>query len=260
MPRTRAGWRGSPSPTRIIPIVAGIVVSAVGGGADDRAPERPRRLGRAASILGGPALFLVGNLWFKALTARWPPLSHLVGLGLFAAAAVIVPWLRRSGSARWRWRSWSWWRPGSGCRSAPERARPPDADLGGAALQHRADAEPAGGDGGPAGGGGRARLREPPDPSRERQPDLRGRCAGCARGRGEAGAGLRRGLRQADRHHRARRRRMAGAGAGQSLPGGVRARAGAGGGAGDARAGAGRGRGAARALPRRGRGGGDRRR
>ena len=35
----------------------------------------------------------MGNLWFKGLTARWMPLSHLVGLGLFAAAAFTYPWL-----------------------------------------------------------------------------------------------------------------------------------------------------------------------
>ena len=49
--------------------------------------------GAAASILGGPALFLAGNHWFKALTARWPPLSHIVGIGVFALSLVIVPWL-----------------------------------------------------------------------------------------------------------------------------------------------------------------------
>ena len=70
-----------------IPIVAGIVVSAVAAELMIGHPGGHVGWGAAASILGGPALFLVGNLWFKTLTARWPPLSHLVGLGLFAAAA-----------------------------------------------------------------------------------------------------------------------------------------------------------------------------
>ena len=76
-----------------IPIVAGIVVSAVAAELVIAHPTGRVGWGEAASILGGPALFLVGNLWFKGLTWRWPPLSHLVGLGLFAFAALAVPWM-----------------------------------------------------------------------------------------------------------------------------------------------------------------------
>ena len=76
-----------------IPIVAGIVVSAVAAELVIAHPTGRVGWGEAASILGGPALFLVGNLWFKGLTWRWPPLSHLVGLGLFAFAAFAVPWM-----------------------------------------------------------------------------------------------------------------------------------------------------------------------
>jgi low temperature requirement protein LtrA len=37
----------------------------------------------AVAILGGPAIFILGNLWFKAATVSSPPLSHLVGLAVF---------------------------------------------------------------------------------------------------------------------------------------------------------------------------------
>ncbi|HVL21577.1 MAG TPA: low temperature requirement protein A, partial [Amaricoccus sp.] len=76
-----------------IPIVAGIVVSAVAAELMIAHPSGHTGWGVAASILGGPALFLAGNLWFKALTAGLPPLSHLAGLALFAAAFLLVPWL-----------------------------------------------------------------------------------------------------------------------------------------------------------------------
>ena len=76
-----------------LPIIAGIVVSAVAAELIIAHPLGHTGWGVAASILGGPALFLVGNHWFKALTARWPPLSHLVGIGVFALSLVIVPWL-----------------------------------------------------------------------------------------------------------------------------------------------------------------------
>ena len=77
-----------------IPIIAGIVVSAVAAELVIAHPSGTRAGGEAASILGGPALFLAGNDWFKGLTARWAPLSHLVGLGLFASRrSFAVPWL-----------------------------------------------------------------------------------------------------------------------------------------------------------------------
>jgi low temperature requirement protein LtrA len=76
-----------------IPIVAGIIVSAVAAELVIAHPEDPATLGVAASILGGPALFLAGNVWFKKLSYRWMPLSHLVGLGLIAAALLAHPWM-----------------------------------------------------------------------------------------------------------------------------------------------------------------------
>ena len=76
-----------------IPIVAGIVVSAAASELVLAHPLGPATVADAASILGGPALFLLGNAWFKGLTWRWTPLSHLVGLGLFAVSAFATPWL-----------------------------------------------------------------------------------------------------------------------------------------------------------------------
>jgi len=45
----------------------------------------------ATVILGGPALYLAGNLMFKRLSAPYWPLSHLVGLALLALLIAAVP-------------------------------------------------------------------------------------------------------------------------------------------------------------------------
>jgi low temperature requirement protein LtrA len=67
-----------------IPIVAGIIITAA---SDEMALAHP--LGHAGTaevicLIGGPALYLFGNLIFKRTNARHFPLSHLVGLGLLA--------------------------------------------------------------------------------------------------------------------------------------------------------------------------------
>jgi len=68
-----------------IPIVAGIIVTAA---SDEMALHHP--LGHAGTaeiicLIGGPALYLFGNLLFKRTNFAHFPLSHLVGLGLLAA-------------------------------------------------------------------------------------------------------------------------------------------------------------------------------
>jgi len=76
-----------------MPIVAGIIVTAA---SDEMALVHP--LGRAGTaeifcLIGGPALYLFGNLLFKRASGGDLPLSHLVGLGILAAivlAAVLV--------------------------------------------------------------------------------------------------------------------------------------------------------------------------
>ncbi len=74
-----------------LPIVAGIIVSAV---ADELVLAHPT--GHAdpttiAAVLGGPALYLVGNLLFKGATGEHLPLSHLGGLALLALLAPLAP-------------------------------------------------------------------------------------------------------------------------------------------------------------------------
>jgi low temperature requirement protein LtrA len=67
-----------------IPIVAGVIVAAV---ADELVLAHPGghvEARAAAAILGGPALYLVGNALFKRTSSPYVPLSHLVGLGLLA--------------------------------------------------------------------------------------------------------------------------------------------------------------------------------
>jgi low temperature requirement protein LtrA len=75
--------------------VAGIIVCAV---ADELVLAHPgghTDLKTALVVIGGPALYLVGNLVFKHSIWGRMPLSHMVGLGLLAlhlpAAAVAPP-------------------------------------------------------------------------------------------------------------------------------------------------------------------------
>ena len=100
-------------------IVAGIIVVAVGdelvlhhpGGHDGHTD-----ISTAAAIVGGPALYLIGNALFKRLSTSNLPLSHLVGLGLLAAlapaAAIATPLVLSAGTtailimvAAWEWLS-----------------------------------------------------------------------------------------------------------------------------------------------------------
>ena len=74
-----------------IPIVAGIIVAAAADELTLHHPGGHTDIKTAAAILGGPALYLAGNLMFKWLTAPYPPLSHMVGLALLAALILAVP-------------------------------------------------------------------------------------------------------------------------------------------------------------------------
>lgn len=74
-----------------IPIVCGIILSAV---AEEFALDHPHGavdLKTAAAILGGPLVFLGGNMWFKAAIRGQVPLSHIAGAGAVAAMAALVP-------------------------------------------------------------------------------------------------------------------------------------------------------------------------
>ena len=69
-------------------IVAGIIVAAVGDELVLHHPAGAIDAKTAMVLLGGPALYLVGNSLFKRLSAPNYPLSHWVGL---AALALLVP-------------------------------------------------------------------------------------------------------------------------------------------------------------------------
>ena len=67
-----------------IPIVAGIILTAA---SDEMALVHPgghADIAAAAALLGGPALYLFGNMIFKRTSGRHLPLSHLIGLALLA--------------------------------------------------------------------------------------------------------------------------------------------------------------------------------
>jgi low temperature requirement protein LtrA len=76
-------------------LVAGIIVAAVGDEIVLAHPAGHTNVETAAVLLGGPALYLLGNLLFKRATANRPALSHIVGLVLLAllipAALVLQP-------------------------------------------------------------------------------------------------------------------------------------------------------------------------
>ena len=77
-----------------LPIVAGIIVSAV---ADELVVAHPgghTDAKTAISIIGGPLLFLVGSILFKQAIRGWFQLSHLFGIGALIIAsplALILP-------------------------------------------------------------------------------------------------------------------------------------------------------------------------
>jgi low temperature requirement protein LtrA len=72
-------------------LIAGIIVAAVGDDLAQHHPNGHNDTGTAAVLIGGPALYLLGNMLFKRLSAPNLPLSHLVGLGLLALLILAVP-------------------------------------------------------------------------------------------------------------------------------------------------------------------------
>lgn len=70
-------------------IVAGIVVCAVGDELSLGHPHAMAETAQIAVLLGGPALYLLGNALFKQTVNHTNlPLSHLVGLGVL----VVLIW------------------------------------------------------------------------------------------------------------------------------------------------------------------------
>jgi low temperature requirement protein LtrA len=120
-----------------MPIVAGIVVTAVGDELMLSHPLEHADLSYVLVTCGGPFLFLIGNQMFKWTTAHYymPPLSHfagmlvLVGVGIFGLSAHWTPLtigMAATGAliltAVWEWFSinggWRRWTPWIGPRAA----------------------------------------------------------------------------------------------------------------------------------------------
>ena len=76
-----------------LPIVAGIVVTAAADGLILEHPTGDTNLETAATLLGGTALYLVGNILFKRSIENTYPVSHLAGLALIAGLAFAMPML-----------------------------------------------------------------------------------------------------------------------------------------------------------------------
>lgn len=68
-----------------LPLVAGIIVAAVGDEMVLAHPDGHTDYKTAGVLLAGPALYLFGNLSFKRATGSSRGLSHMVGLALLAA-------------------------------------------------------------------------------------------------------------------------------------------------------------------------------
>jgi low temperature requirement protein LtrA len=70
-----------------LPLVAGIVLAAVGDEMVLAHPTGHTDARTAAVLLGAPAVYLLGNLIFKRATADSRALSHMIGLTLLVALA-----------------------------------------------------------------------------------------------------------------------------------------------------------------------------
>ncbi|HUN99924.1 MAG TPA: low temperature requirement protein A, partial [Bradyrhizobium sp.] len=80
-----------------MPIVAGIIVTAV---ADELVLSHPSGHSDAKTVLsaiGGPLLFLIGTILFKHTVRGWLQLSHIVGI----AALAVLAWFARELSPMW---------------------------------------------------------------------------------------------------------------------------------------------------------------
>eukprot|EP00913_Durusdinium_trenchii_P027041 g25376.t1 len=74
-----------------LPIVAGIILTAVGEDFSLTHPHERGALHHAAAVLGGPMLFLAGTLWMKAVSSRMIPWSHVAGIVVAGACFFLVP-------------------------------------------------------------------------------------------------------------------------------------------------------------------------
>lgn len=71
-----------------LPIIAGIIASAAADELVLAHPHDALEPIERALVIGGPALFLIGNALFKRASWKWFPLSHLVALAALAVLTV----------------------------------------------------------------------------------------------------------------------------------------------------------------------------
>lgn len=68
-----------------LPIVAGIILTAVGEDFSLSNSHDPATLRESLAIMGGPILFLLGNIGVKVAASHVRPVSHFVGVGVLVA-------------------------------------------------------------------------------------------------------------------------------------------------------------------------------
>lgn len=74
-----------------LPMVAGIIVAAVGDELVIAHPGGHTDLGTAMTVLGGPALFLIGHTLFKRAVFGYVPVNRVVAVVALVALGALVP-------------------------------------------------------------------------------------------------------------------------------------------------------------------------
>lgn len=76
-----------------LPIVAGMILTAVGEDFSISHPDQKGSIGEAMALIGGPILFLAGTAWMKTIASHLVPPSHVTGVILLAGAFLVAPFL-----------------------------------------------------------------------------------------------------------------------------------------------------------------------
>ncbi len=80
-----------------VPIVAGIILTAVGEDFAISHPGEKGAMGHVLALLGGPMLFLAGAAWMKRIASQMLPRSHVAGVLALAACFLLAPILPNFG-------------------------------------------------------------------------------------------------------------------------------------------------------------------
>ena len=72
-----------------LPIVAGIILTAVGEDFSLSHSQDYATFRESAAILGGPILFLLGNIWVKVAASYVRPVSHFAGIAVLIVLLLI---------------------------------------------------------------------------------------------------------------------------------------------------------------------------